>query len=135
MDLYPWVLVGLVLGSFAGHILRRSPFPPRSSAVSIIAVISLYLGVEIYSRISAYSPSALGLKTLRWVRLGYLLLALGLVILELTKRDIMNGHPIDVLMVDAQICHNRWAQQAKESKNIKEAIGVYRRRYNMWPPP
>lgn len=103
--------------------------------MSVVTIISLYLGVQVYTRISASSSPANSSKKFNRLRLGYLILALSLIVLEMTRNATVNDHPIDVLMFDANVYHNRWLKQANESKNYKEAVRIYRKRYNAWPPP
>jgi hypothetical protein len=43
--------------------------------------------------------------------------------------------PIDLLVYNGKLEHEKYVRQAKVSRTLKDAVWEYKRRYNQHPPP
>lgn len=112
---------------------HKYPFPPTSKINSTIAFVLASSGWYCHRRIQ----QSLGEKDpLRRSRVFLASLVLLLLLIPTWRvHDYIHYHPIDMLMYDAQICHNKYVQSIGNTSSLKETVARYRKRYNRLPPP
>jgi hypothetical protein len=98
----------------------------------------LYTAFVLFSRIQQHAKlSAAQSESKSRSRIGifFFLSLIALVCVELSRSDVITSHPIDNLIFNANVQHNRWTKQATESRSLEDAVARYRERYNTYPPP
>jgi hypothetical protein len=123
---------------FAADLLFRAPFPPKPWTMTTLALMLFFIGFEISDRDERRSMPMATQKAAKFRSiLDFFLLGVfvGAILLELSKSDMVNGHPIDNLTFEANVQHNHWVKQATESRSLQDAVSRYKERYHTYPPP
>ncbi|KIV91789.1 hypothetical protein PV10_06293 [Exophiala mesophila] len=134
LDMYIHLTLAIIMVPVSEFIWsHKYPFPPTSKTTSTIAFALAYLGWYFHRHIQ----QSLGEKEpLRRSRFLLASVALFLLLLPTWRvQDFIHYHPIDMLIYDAQICHNKYLQSVGNTTSLEETVARYQKRYNRLPPP
>ena len=113
--------------------LARHPFPPEAYTASTLSFLLIYFWKWSWDS----SRHAMGIAT-RTSTSHRVVLFMLLVILTFPgwwKRNVLNYHPIDMLLYQAKLQHDQYRVDATRSSSLEEAVAQYRQRYSRNPPP
>lgn len=116
----------------------RPPFPLINAFNAVAVYAAMFAGTILF--LYAWSESEEEAKQLpkpptvvAWLSFAVLLTA-GVVSVAL-QADVVEIHPIDLLIPKAREQHNGFLAQARASNSLGGAIAEYERRYRLPPPP
>ena len=127
---------------FSSSWTSRRPFPPSFRGSTVLSVVVLFLGALFYLQLGGAADRS-NFRTSRRLldrspSLMYALLValfVSQIIIEVSQKDEVDFHPIDILIGKADLQHDRWLKQASASRTLGQATDEYRRRYDRHPPP
>ncbi|KAJ5084866.1 hypothetical protein NUU61_009445 [Penicillium alfredii] len=128
----------IYFSSVSIFVVGQMPFPFISLARSVAPFIFTFTGVVIFLQgrpVSEEHTKPLFFRTHVLLQVFFAFLALVGLIFAGSKHRLAHVHPIELLIHDGRIHHNKFVEQASVSKNISAAVVEYRRRYNQHPPP
>ncbi|KEF63809.1 uncharacterized protein A1O9_01787 [Exophiala aquamarina CBS 119918] len=110
-----------------------APYPPVSKTASIASFFVVLSGWWMYRRIQ----QALGEREpLQRSRQALALIILCILIVPAwRKNDNVHFHPIDVLIYDAKLQHDRYIRSVGSTNSLLETVARYQKRYKRNPPP
>ncbi|OCT46929.1 capsular associated protein [Cladophialophora carrionii] len=112
---------------------HKNPFPPMPISTTTFAFLLIFFGRWTYRRVQ----QALGEKDpIRTSRQVFLFIILCILLSPAwRKKDYTHFHPIDMLMYDAKLHHDRYLETVGDTASLGETVARYRQRYNRNPPP
>lgn len=112
---------------------HKSPYPPVSKTASITSFFLILVGWWIYRRIQ----QALGEREpIQRFRQALVLIILCILIFPAWRKNgSVYFHPIDVLIYDAKLQHDRYVGSAGSTVSLSETVNHYQQRYKRNPPP
>ncbi|KAK5134393.1 hypothetical protein LTR08_006573 [Meristemomyces frigidus] len=119
---------------------NHHPFPSMHANLAFIALGMVLLGFATYFHIEASEDKASS-STVTFSKVPswfyFLLLSLFAVRAGIwaTRHTTVSYHPIDMLIYEAQLQHEAYISQTTASKNLTDAVRVYKDRYSRHPPP
>lgn len=115
----------------------QQPFPliPSSHAAAALGAIAIGGILFLSARASSDEEPKFLCGVNLFVRLCFLFLTGVGLIFAANQPSLANLHSIDLLIYEGRIHHETWLSQASGSKNLKQAVMEYRKRYNQYPPP
>jgi len=145
---YIGVIASMLTASFT-HITASAigfvwanlhPFPPRADGQGFVHFGIMFVSVLAFFAFREAHKSTSNHGTRPVVSLGALL---GVLVVLFILRSIafvartssVSFHPIDLMIYDAQVSHEKYVQQATTSDNLDQAVSEYKRRYGRNPPP
>ncbi|SMR52958.1 unnamed protein product [Zymoseptoria tritici ST99CH_1A5] len=121
---------------------NQHPFPPYSLGLAYLGIAIAILGLLAYLQLetisSASSPRRRSLFSSHlpaWLYILLLAIFLTWTGLKINHSTSVSYHPIDLLIYEAEMAHDKYATQAGASKDLKRATQIYRNRYGRHPPP
>src|SRR5204863_8778320 len=118
-------------------LMDRPAFPLVARGSTIFSLCLFFLGMVILTSIennsetpkSSIQPSKRVVFHLSSWFYGFLLvLFLLLISAELSNSNTIASHPLDFLIHDAVVQHDKWVKQASVSSTLAEAVAEYCRR-------
>ncbi|KIW23571.1 uncharacterized protein PV07_11759 [Cladophialophora immunda] len=112
---------------------HRNPFPQTPFSATTLSFLMIFLGQWGYRWIQ----QELGDKDpMRPSRQFLLFVVLCVAIFPAwLKKDYVHFHPIDMLMYDATLHHNKYLETVGSTSSLADAVAGYTSRYNRNPPP
>ncbi|OQV09237.1 hypothetical protein CLAIMM_13378 isoform 2 [Cladophialophora immunda] len=112
---------------------HRNPFPQTPFSATTLSFLMIFLGQWGYRWIQ----QELGDKDpMRPSRQFLLFVVLCVAIFPAwLKKDYVHFHPIDMLMYDATLHHNKYLETVGSTSSLAYAVAGYTSRYNRNPPP
>ncbi|KIW83920.1 hypothetical protein Z517_03166 [Fonsecaea pedrosoi CBS 271.37] len=112
---------------------HRNPFPQIPFTATTVSFFLVFIGQWAYRWIQ----QELGIRdVMRPSRQLLLLVVLcGAIFPAWLKKDYVHFHPIDMLMYDATLHHNKYLESVGSTSSLAEAVAGYKQRYNRNPPP
>ncbi|EXJ67310.1 uncharacterized protein A1O5_09323 [Cladophialophora psammophila CBS 110553] len=112
---------------------HRNPFPQTPSSATTLSFLLIFFGQWAYrwiqQELGDKDPMRSSRQFLLFVVLCVLIFPLWL------KKDYVHFHPIDMLMYDATLHHNKYLETVGSTSSLAEAVNGYTQRYNRNPPP
>jgi len=124
-----------MIPGFAFIWSHKNPFPPTTSRATTWSFLLIYIGWWSFRRIRGAmgdgEPARLSRQVVTLVLLAALLFPAWL------KKGYAHFHPIDLLIYDARIQHEKYLETVSWSQNatLADTVGRYRQRYDRNPPP
>ncbi|KAL5366654.1 hypothetical protein BJX96DRAFT_40656 [Aspergillus floccosus] len=115
----------------------QEPYPLIRASQAFFSLLSAFAGMMIFlfgRTASEDEPQFLYGFNLFLRLLFTFMFGVGLILVTHQPSDV-NLHPIDLLIYEGRQHHQKWASEAKGSRNLAEAVQQYRTRYNQHPPP
>ncbi|KAH8431777.1 putative capsular associated protein [Aspergillus melleus] len=134
------ILGGFVLVFFSWTSVLfngQEPFPPVLASCAFVALLFAFIGaVEyLFSRTASEDEPDFLYRFNVFLRVLFsCLFGIGLILVA-HQPELVNLHPIDLLVYDARAHHDNWAKAAHSSNNLTQAVEQYRVKYNQHPPP
>jgi hypothetical protein len=113
--------------------LTRHPFPPQAFTATTLSFLFIYFwkwSWDATRRAIGVTP-----RTSTSSRVVLFMLLIVLMYPGWWRRNVINFHPIDMLIYEANIQHDRYRADMTRSHSLKEAVAQYRQRYLRNPPP
>ncbi|KIY03617.1 uncharacterized protein Z520_00308 [Fonsecaea multimorphosa CBS 102226] len=112
---------------------HRNPFPQTPFSATTFSFLLIFLGQWAYRWIRQELG---GKDPIRPSRQFLLFVVLCIAIFPAwLKKDYVHFHPIDMLMYDATLHHNKYLETVGSTSSLAEAVAGYAHRYNRNPPP
>lgn len=112
---------------------HRNPFPPTSISTTTFSFLLAFFGLWALQRVQ----QALGQKrpmSLSRQTLFFILICI-LIIPSWLKQNYVHFHPINLLMYDAKLHHDKYLETVGNTTSLAETVDRYKQRYNRNPPP
>lgn len=136
-----YVLCNCVYCSVLAHSWADRGFLAATTQIPIALFLGFYLvGLLSYLRVQQGSASGSPQRTApRSPSYVYITLVLLVTVLGWAQTfqtsNVLESHPIDLLMRNASEQSHAWLEQASRSDTLAECVEEYRRRYQRHPPP
>ncbi|EXJ78072.1 hypothetical protein A1O3_09233 [Capronia epimyces CBS 606.96] len=112
---------------------HKTPFPPAPASTTTLSVFLVFFGRWSYHRIQ----QALGATyIMRSSHQALLFIFLCILLFPAwSKKGYVHFHPIDMLIYDAKIHHDKYLMTLGNTTSLADTVARYKEKYNCNPPP